>query len=69
MSSSSNIESALREALKVQEVELAIGGIGAQLQKAFREDEQTAAERLRIAKQYGFDMVATEKVNAEAAPR
>lgn len=66
MSSSSNIESALREALKVQEVELAIGGIGAQLQKSFREEEQTAAERLRIAKQYGFDMVATEKVNAES---
>lgn len=66
MSSSSNIESALREALKVQEVELAIGGIGAQLQKSFREEEQTAAERLRIARQYGFDMVATEKTNAEA---
>lgn len=66
LSSSSNIESAVNEALKVQEVELAIGGIGAQLQKAFREDEQTAQERLRIAKQYGFDMVATEKVNAEA---
>jgi hypothetical protein len=64
MSSSSNIESAVK-ALKVQEVELAIGGIGAQL-KAFREDEQTAQERLRIAKQYGFDMVATEKVNAES---
>lgn len=66
LSSSSNIEVAVTEALKVQEVELAIGGIGAQLQKAFREDEQTAAERLRIAKQYGFDMVATEKTNAEA---
>lgn len=66
MSSSTNIESALREALKVQDVELAIGGIGASMEKSFREAEQTASERVRIAQQYGFDLLAVDKVNAEA---
>jgi hypothetical protein len=66
LSSSTNIENAVAEALKVQEVELAIGGIGATMAKSFREAESTASERLRIARQYGFDIAAVEKVNAEA---
>jgi hypothetical protein len=66
LSSSTNIENAVAEALKVQETELAIGGIGATMAKSFREAETTAAERLRIARQYGFDIAAVEKVNAEA---
>jgi hypothetical protein len=65
LASSSNIERALAEALKVQEVELAIGGIGATLAKSFTEIDAKAAERVRIAKDYGFDLLAVEKVNAE----
>lgn len=64
LGSSSDVEKAVTEALKVQEVELAIGGVGASMEKSFREEAQTAAERLRIAQQYGFDLVATEKTNA-----
>lgn len=63
--SSSDIDKALKEALKVQEVELAIGGIGAALTKAFRDFERQATERLRIGKEYGFDLVKLEERNAK----
>ena len=63
--SSSDIEKALAEALKVQEVEELLGGLGSQLQKQFREFENQAKERVRIATQYGFDVVAIEARNAE----
>lgn len=49
----------------VQNVELMMGGVLAQYQKAFREFEGTAKERVRIASQYGFDVVAIEKRNAD----
>ena len=65
LQSSSNIDQAIQEALKVQDVETAIGGIGAALSKQFADFEKQAAERLRIAQQYGFDVVAMEKRNAE----
>lgn len=64
LQSSSNMDQAIQEALKVQEVELAIGGIGAALAKQFADFDKQAAERLRIATQYGFDVVAMEKRNA-----
>lgn len=63
--SSSDIEKAVAEALKVQEVEELLGGLGSQLQKQFREFENQAKERVRIATQYGFDVVAIEARNAE----
>lgn len=63
--SSSDVDKAIREAMKVQEVELAIGGIGAQLDKAFKDFERQAAERLRIARDYGFDVVKMEERNAQ----
>ncbi len=65
LQSSSNIDQAIQEAMKVQDVETAIGGIGAALRKQFTDFEKQAAERLRIAQQYGFDVVAMEKRNAE----
>lgn len=64
LKSSPDIDVALAEALKVQSVELAIGGLGAQLEKQFRDFERQAADRLRIAKQYGFDVVKMEERNA-----
>ena len=44
---------------------MTIGGIGAEIDKAFKDFETTAAERVRIAQQYGFDVVAIEKRNAD----
>lgn len=65
LTSSPDIEKALKEALKVQDVEQAIGGIGAELQKAFTDFGRQAAERLRIGTQYGFDLVKIEERNAK----
>lgn len=65
LASSDDIDEALTEALKVQEIELLIGGIGAQIASQFKTLETQAKERLRIASEYGFDVVAIEKKNAE----
>lgn len=64
LTSSKDVDKAVKEALKVQQVELAIGGIGAELAKAFKDFERQASERVRIARQYGFDVTKLEAVNA-----
>lgn len=63
--SSPDINEALEEALKVQEVEQMLGGLGSEMAKQFKAFEMQAKERLRIATQYGFDVVAIEARNAE----
>lgn len=65
LKSSSDVEKAVREAMKVQEVELLIGGLGSELEKAFKDFERQAAERLRIGRQYGFDLAKLEERNAK----
>lgn len=65
LSSSPDIEKALAEALKVQDLETALGGVAGAIQKEFRTFEATAKERLRIASQYGFDIVKVEELNAK----
>ena len=61
----SDIDKAVREALKVKEVEQLIGGLGSSLKKIFADFDATAAERVRVAKAYGLDLAAVEKINAE----
>jgi hypothetical protein len=63
--SSTDVNAALAEALKVKEVETLIGGLGSQLKAQFDAFDKTAGERVRIAKQYGLDVTAIEKINAE----
>lgn len=65
LKSSPDINKALAEALKTADLELALGGVGAQLAKEFKTFERTAADRLRIAKAYGFDIVKVEELNAK----
>lgn len=65
LQSKPDIDQALAEAVKVQNLELTMGGITAQIDKAFKDFETQAADRLRIAKAYGFDVVAIEKRNGE----
>lgn len=65
LKSNTNLEAALTEALKVQEVETLLGGVGTAMTSEFKALEAQAKERVRIAKQYGFDVVAIEKKNAE----
>lgn len=61
--SSPDIDRALREALKVNDLETALAGVGGQFDKIFRAFEQSAADRVRIAKTYGLDLVKTEELN------
>jgi hypothetical protein len=61
LKSSGNVDKALREALKVQQVEDMLAGFGAGAAKAFRDFETQARDRLRIARQYGFDVVKLEE--------
>lgn len=63
--SSGDINAALSEALKVKDVEALIGGLGSSLRSVFDEFDATAKERVRVAKKYGLDLVAVEKINAE----
>jgi hypothetical protein len=63
--SSTDINKALQEALKVQDLELLLGGADAELKKTFRDFELQAAERRRVAAKYGFDLVKLEEVNGK----
>jgi len=63
--SSTDINRAIQEAMKVQEVETLVKGVTGAMEKQLREFEAQAAERIRIARQYGFDVVAIEKINAD----
>ncbi len=65
LGSSSDVDKAVAEALKVQQVEELLGGIGYSMQKQFATFETQAKDRLRIAEQYGFDVTAIETRNAE----
>jgi hypothetical protein len=65
LQSDSNLDNALSEALKVQAVELIASGPGGELRKALADFERQAKDRLRIAKDYGFDLVEIEKRNAQ----
>lgn len=65
LKSSPDIDKALQEALKVSNLEDLLGGVGGQVAKAFKSYEKDAADRLRIARQYGFDIVEVEKINAK----
>ena len=63
--SSSDLDRSLREALKVQQVEDIVGGLGATIGRQFKTFEAQAKERVRIAGQYGFDVLKIEEKNAE----
>lgn len=65
LSSSKDLDRAVREALKVQAVEDIIGGLGSTLERQFRQFEAQAKDRVRIATEYGFDVVKIEERNAE----
>lgn len=65
LGSSSDIDKALQEALKVSNVEDLLGGVSGQLTKSFKAFEKEAADRLRIAREYGFDIVKVEAANAK----
>ncbi|MBA2718525.1 MAG: peptidoglycan DD-metalloendopeptidase family protein [Chloroflexi bacterium] len=65
LKSSDDLERSLKEALKVRDLEDLIGGLGNTLSRYFKDFDRQAAERVRIAKKYGLDLVAVERINAE----
>ncbi|MET3436324.1 hypothetical protein [Sphingomonas sp. 1185] len=65
LQSSSSLDKAVAEAVKVQALERSLGGLTGQLKSVFDTFDRTAADRVRIAKTYGLDLLQVEKLNAE----
>lgn len=65
LKSSSDLNKAISEATKVQGLERLIADRGNSFSSAFADLEKQAAERLKVAKKYGFNLVEIEKINAE----
>lgn len=65
LNSNPDVDKAIKEALKVRDVEELLEGIGGKLQKEVRDFDRQADERLRIARDYGFDIIEIERINAE----
>lgn len=63
--STNDIEAAVREALAVKDVEDLLSGMADDYVKELRAFEKVAEERLRIGREYGFDLIELEKHNAE----
>lgn len=63
--SSTDIDRAIREATKVDALESLLDGLVGGNAKALREFEAQAKDRLRIATQFGFDVVKVEAANAK----
>lgn len=59
----SDVETAAAEALKVRDLESILGGFSGAARTAFSDFEKMAKERLRVATQYGLDVVEVEKTN------
>ncbi|WP_343526952.1 hypothetical protein [Sphingomonas sp.] len=64
LQSSSSLDKAVAEAVKVQALERLLGGLTGQLKSVFDTFDRTAADRVRIAKTYGLDLLQVEKLNA-----
>jgi hypothetical protein len=65
LGSSSDIDRAVQEALGVKALETRLGGIAGSLKAVFDTEDAAGRERVRLAKAYGVDLVAVEKLNAE----
>ena len=63
--SSSNIEDAIEEALAVAELEELLLGASEAWREELRQFEETAQERVDLARRYGLDLVKVEEINAE----
>lgn len=60
-----NVNRALAEALKVKGLEDLLADRGNPFASAFRQLEAQLKERVKVASEYGFDLVQIEKINAE----
>lgn len=69
LQSSTDINKALKEALKVRDLEALIGGPAYAIKKTIDDFDALAAERVDLARKYGFDLIAVERKNAEERAR
>lgn len=69
LASSKDVDKAVANALKVQDLERLIEGVTDPFRAAFRDFEAQAKERLKTARQFGFDVVEIEKINADERKR
>ncbi len=60
-----NVNQAVAEALKVRDLESQLEAQGNPFAAAFRDFERQARQRVDIARQYGFDVIEIEKLNAD----
>lgn len=65
LGSSSDIDKAVANAVSVQNLERLIEGVTDPFRSAFRDFERQAKERLKTARQFGFDVLQIEKINAD----
>jgi len=65
LSSNADIDRAVQEALGVKALEASLGGVQGALKAQFSAEDAAGRERVRLAKAYGVDLVAVEKLNAE----
>lgn len=65
LSSNTDLNKALKDALGVKNLELLLGGLPASLKQIFDTEAAAAKERVRLATAYGVDIVATEKLNEQ----
>lgn len=65
LASSTDIDKSLKEALGVKALEARLGGLSGTLKATFDAEDAAGKERVRLARSYGLDLVATEKINAE----
>ncbi len=63
--SSPDIEKAIDEALAVKDLEELISGAAEGWREELRQFEETARERVDLARRYGLDLVKLEEINAE----
>lgn len=64
LKSSDDLEAAIREATKVQEIEDLLDPSGA-VGRLIKTEDRLAKERVRIATKYGFDVAKIEQINAD----
>lgn len=65
LQSSTDINKALREALKVRDIEALIGGPAYAIKRTIDDFDALAAERVTLARKYGLDLLAVERANGE----
>lgn len=65
LTSNTDIDRAVQEALGVKALETALGGVQGALKAQFDAEDAAGRERVRLAKAYGLDLVAVEKLNGE----